>query len=84
MPIFDKSLLSTVWRASAVGWFFALSTAVGYFMGKGIDYAMENWFGWHTRPWFMIIFLLLGIVAGFRELFRIAKTMKNESDKKDL
>jgi len=83
MPLFDRSLLKSVWRASAVGWFFVLSTAVGYFMGKGVDYALEKWFGWHTKPLFTVVFLLLGIVSGFRELFKIAKSLKNESDKEN-
>jgi len=83
MPVFDKALLKTVWRASAIGWFFVLATAAGYFMGKGVDYAMEKWFGWHTKPVFMVIFLILGIVAGFLELFKIAQSMRNESDKNE-
>jgi ATP synthase protein I len=84
MPIFDKDILKNLWVASTVGLNFVLSTTVGYFMGRGIDYLMKKWFGWDSAPWFTIIFLLLGIVTGFRELFRIAKKIQNESDKKDL
>lgn len=84
MPVFDKDILKNLWAASTVGLNFVLSTTVGYFMGRGIDYLMKKWFDWDSAPWFTIIFLILGIVTGFRELFRIAKKLQNESDKKDL
>jgi F0F1-type ATP synthase assembly protein I len=50
-------------------------------MGYGLDYAMDKWFGWHTKPWLMIIFLFFGIFSGFRELVRMAKKADNESKK---
>ena len=46
MPIFDKDILKNLWVASTVGLNFVLATAVGYFMGRGIDYLMKRWFGW--------------------------------------
>lgn len=52
-------------------------------MGYGLDFAMYKWFGLKTSPWFTIIFLILGIIAGFRELFRIAKKSSDGNDKKD-
>lgn len=80
----EKSLFKQLLEASTVGLNLVLATAVGLAMGYGIDYAMDKWFGLHTRPWFTIIFLILGIISGFRDLFRIAKRSENESDKKDL
>ncbi len=80
----EKSLFKQLLEASTVGLNLVLATAVGLAMGYGIDYAMDKWFGLHTRPWFTIIFLLLGIISGFRDLFMIAKRSENESDKKDL
>jgi ATP synthase protein I len=80
----EKSLFKQLLEASTVGLNLVLATAVGLAMGYGIDYAMDKWFGLHTRPWFTIIFLLLGIISGFRDLFMIARRSSNESDKKDL
>ena len=80
----EKSLFKQLLEASTVGLNLVLATAVGLAMGYGIDYAMDKWFGLHTRPWFTIIFLIIGIISGFRDLFRIAKRSENESDKKDL
>jgi F0F1-type ATP synthase assembly protein I len=42
-------------------------------MGYGIDKYIMPKLGFQTFPWFMIIFLFVGIFAGFRELLRMAK-----------
>ena len=80
----EKSLFKQLLEASTVGINLVISTFIGLAMGYGIDYALDKWFGLHTKPWFTIIFLFIGIIAGFRELFRIAKKSDNESDKKNL
>lgn len=51
-----------------------LTMASSIFVGFGIGYWLDKKvFGDRTTPWFMIIFLGLGIVAGFRSLFQLAK-----------
>ena len=80
----EKSLFKQLLNASTVGLNLVISTFIGLAMGYGIDYALDKWFGLHTKPWFTIIFLFIGIIAGFRELFRIAKKSDNESGKKSL
>ncbi len=77
----DKSFLRNLLEASTIGLNLVLATFIGLAMGYGLDYAMEKWFGWHTKPWLTIIFLFLGIIAGFRELLRTAKKATNESQK---
>lgn len=74
----EKSLFRQLLQASTVGLNLVISTFVGLAIGYGLDYAMEKWFGLHTKPWLMVIFLMLGIISGFRDLFRMAT--KNESD----
>jgi ATP synthase protein I len=54
-------------RASAVG----INLVVATFVGLAIGYFLDSLFG--TRPWLLIVFTFLGIVAGFRELIRMAK-----------
>ncbi|MEW6003049.1 MAG: AtpZ/AtpI family protein [Nitrospirota bacterium] len=80
----EKSLFKQIIDASTVGLNLVIATFVGLAMGYGIDYAMDRWIGIHTSPWFTIIFLILGIIAGFRELVKMATRQKNESDKKDI
>ena len=52
-------------NASIVGIQFPVAMALGYFWGKWMD----GLFG--TEPWLTIIFAILGIIAGFVNLFRI-------------
>jgi ATP synthase protein I len=79
----EKSLFRQLLDASTVGLNLVISTFIGLAMGYGIDYLMDRWFGWNTKPWFTIIFLFFGIIAGFRELVRMAKKSDNESGKKN-
>ncbi|MDI6890158.1 MAG: AtpZ/AtpI family protein [Thermodesulfovibrionales bacterium] len=71
-------------QASMVGIQLVVSTIIGGAVGYGLDSAMDKWFGIRTFPVLFLIFLILGIVAGFRELFRRATRKENESGKKDL
>lgn len=69
----EKPALKTLVFAGSVGLHLVLSTFVGFAMGYGLD----KLFG--TQPWLTFIFLLLGIVAGFRELFRLARKQNDGS-----
>ena len=51
-----------------------ISTFVGLALGYGIDRLFN------TSPWFTIIFLILGIVSGFRELVRLARRTSKDAD----
>lgn len=84
----DKPLFRHFLEASSVGLNLVFSTFVGLFMGYGLDKLF------HTSPWLLIVFTILGIVAGFRELVRMAKKQASDDeeeadndngpDKKDL
>lgn len=49
----------------------AVPPVIGWFMGSWLD----KWFG--TAPYLMYLFMVLGFVAGFRELYRIVKRFGN-------
>ncbi len=74
----DKPLFKQLLQASTVGLNLVFATFVGLAMGYGLDKLFN------TSPWFTIIFLILGIIAGFRELVRMARKTYNEDNKKDL
>ena len=74
-PSKEKPLLKQLLEASTVGIQLVLSTFVGFGMG----YFLDKFLG--TSPWLTAIFLILGIVAGFRELLRVARR-QNGTDKK--
>ena len=46
------------------------STVIGLAMG----YYLDKWL--ETRPWLTMFFLVMGIVSGFRHVFREAKRMQ--------
>ncbi len=63
----EKPLLRQLIDASSVGLQLVISTFVGFAIG----YFLDRFF--NTSPWLTIIFLLIGIAAGFLELLKIAR-----------
>lgn len=63
----EKPVYRQLLEASSVGINLVIST----FVGLAIGYGLDKLFG--TSPYLTIIFLIIGIIAGFRELIRIAK-----------
>ncbi len=47
---------------------------VGGAMGWGLDWLCGH-FGFHTKPWLMIVFFLLGAAAGIRNVMRAANEL---------
>jgi ATP synthase protein I len=76
----EKPLFKQILEASTVGLNLVISTIIGLAIGYGLDYAMDKWFGIHTKPWLTIIFLLFGIISGFRDLVRMAKKSDSDND----
>lgn len=60
---------------SAVGFTLVFATVIGLYCGIKIDQWLD------TSPWFTAVFFLLGVVAGFKNLFRYAKQNQDGSDK---
>ncbi len=56
--------------------------AVATFIGWGIGYWLDMQLG--TEPWLMLVFLLLGVAAGFRGVFRAAKEAQEIIRKADV
>lgn len=51
-----------------------LNLASSIFVGFGLGYLLDHkLFQGRTSPWFMLLFLALGIVAGFRNLYALTK-----------
>ncbi|HKN18722.1 MAG TPA: AtpZ/AtpI family protein [Dissulfurispiraceae bacterium] len=71
----EKSLWGHLLDASSVGIHLVVST----FAGLAIGYGLDHLFG--TSPWLTFIFLIIGIISGFRELLRVAgKVDKSDDD----
>jgi len=51
---------------------------VGGGLGWGIDWAFEHWTSVQTRPWGLVVFAVLGVVTGIRNVLRAAKEINAE------
>lgn len=61
-------------RISAIGFQFCFSIAIGALGGRWLD----GKFG--TEPWLLILGLVLGAIAAYRDLVMLACEHKRESD----
>jgi ATP synthase protein I len=68
----EKPLFKQLLEASSVGIHLVVST----FVGLAIGYGLDKLFG--TSPYLTVIFLIIGIIAGFRELFRVANKQEKQ------
>ena len=69
-----RKLLQAASKYSYIGIFFGVAILIGYFGGDWLDHR------YHTGPWLSLVGLFIGIAAGFRELYRLAKQgMKDEA-----
>ena len=66
-------------KAWSVGLNLVFSTFIGLAIGYGLDKLFKV-----TFPWLTLLFLVLGIISGFRDLVRLARKQDNGPDKKDI
>jgi ATP synthase protein I len=71
-----KRLYKRGMRYSTVGLEMGFSVAIGVAIG----YCLDRYF--HTQPWLTLIFLILGVVAGFRGLFSLMKDIDKDKRRK--
>jgi ATP synthase protein I len=80
----EKSFFRQLLEASTVGLNLVISTIIGGFIGYLLDKAMDSWFKIHTSPWLLFVFTIFGIIAGFKDLIKMAKRSNDGSGKKGL
>ena len=51
-----------------------LSVVVGFLIGTWLDEWLE------TAPWFLLIFGIAGVIAGYRSMFRMVKRMQSDTE----
>ena len=61
---------------SSLGVAFKMSTELvsAVAVGTIIGFILDNWFG--TKPWFILIFFFIGVVAGILNVIKSAKKMQ--------
>ena len=63
----NKGLLKKAVWLSSLGTSMVAATFIGFYIGVYLD----NKFS--IKPWFTIIFLIIGIIAGFRNMYIMIK-----------
>jgi len=63
-----------------------ISMVAATFIGLAMGYYLDKWLG--TAPWLTLIFLLIGIVSGFRNIFimtqrELRRQQQNETTESD-
>ena len=59
-----KTLFKDLWYYSSLSFSIALSMVIGLGIGYWLDMRVFN-----SSPWFTLIFLGLGVIAGFRNIY---------------
>ncbi len=67
MPEQEKKQYKVLMSLTSVGFATVISTLLGFWFGLYLD----GVFG--TAPWLMILFLILGVIAGFRSIYMTIK-----------
>jgi ATP synthase protein I len=63
-----KKLFKDLWYYSSLSFSIALSMVIGLGIGYWLDTRV-----FHTSPWFTLIFLGFGVIAGFRNIYLAMK-----------
>ena len=76
--ILKKTRLSKQSSSSNIGVAFKLSTEMvaAVIVGTIIGFILDNWFG--TKPWLILIFFFVGVIAGILNVIRSAKNMQSK------
>ncbi len=72
-----KSVLTPLADVGTMGMHLVVST----FIGLGMGWYLDKWLG--TKPWLLLIFLILGIVAGFRNMFQEVRRLNRQDAGED-
>ena len=73
-----KKSLENEKRGLFMGSAFRLGTELvaAVVVGTIIGFILDNWFG--TKPWFIITFFFIGVIAGILNVIRVANNMQNK------
>ena len=76
--ILRRSKNSNESPSSQLGIAFKMSTEMvaAVVVGTIIGFILDNWFG--TKPWLILIFFFVGVVAGILNVVRTAKSMQSK------
>lgn len=62
-----KKLFREIGRYGTIGLEMGIAVVIGILIGWWMDSLF------HTKPWLTLVFMLFGVAAGFKGLFRVLK-----------
>jgi ATP synthase protein I len=76
--IFKRNLYKNKEPPSSIGTAFKMSTELvsAVVVGAIIGFILDKTFG--TKPWLILIFFFVGVIAGIVNVFKSAKNMQNK------
>ena len=76
--IFKRNLYKNKEPPSSIGTAFKMSTELvsAVAVGTIIGFILDKTFG--TKPWLILIFFFVGVIAGIVNVFKSAKNMQNK------
>lgn len=77
LNINDPKYLDAISNAGSIG----LHMVTGTFVGAVFGYFLDEWLG--TKPWLTGVFLVLGIIAGFKNVYLDTRKLVRAQDKED-
>jgi F0F1-type ATP synthase assembly protein I len=70
-------------QVSTIGLTLVFATVIGFGIGLGLDHLFHTGFDKNLQVgWFTILFTLLGIIAGFREMIRTVIRLSDDEDQR--
>jgi ATP synthase protein I len=66
---------------AGIGYRMSIELVVGICVGLGLGWLIDSQMG--TKPWFMIGFMFLGLVAAIFNVVRLSKDVQRRLDKRD-
>ena len=78
----DQRPLQVAGSALASGSRYAVEIVAGVVIGGLLGWLLDGWLG--TKPWLALIFLLLGLAAGFMNLMRAVNREQRQVDARPL
>ena len=78
--LLKKSLNENEKRGLFMGSAFRLGTELvaAVVVGTIIGFILDNWFD--TKPWFIITFFFIGVIAGILNVIRVANNMQKKDN----
>ena len=77
----ERSKVEEHHSQAQLAWRMVIELVAGMGIGFGIGYGLDWLFG--TTPWFMVVFVILGLIAGVKTMIRSANELQRDALKRE-